>query len=283
MLVNMNEILLDAQKKKYAVGLFNTIDTDAIEAAIGAAEELKSPIIIGTAEVLLPFGELQLIGPAMINMAKNASVPVAVHYDHGLTSERCLEALNLGFTSVMYDCSVDTYENNVKRVKEMADIAHSFGATIEGELGHVGDNENSLEGESLEENPEKMYTDPLKAKEFVEKTGVDALAVAIGTAHGTYKAKPKLDIKRLSEISSTIKTPLVLHGGSGLTKEDFENCIENGITKVNIFTDLYSAGRDAVEKNCHEDYHTIRKEKVNAIKEAVKEKIMLFGSADMAK
>ena len=277
MLVNLNEILLDAQKNKYAVGLFNTTDSDALAAAIEAAEEMRSPIILGTAEVLLQYGELQLIGPGMVNMAKNASVPVAVHYDHGLTFDRCMEALKVGFTSVMYDCSTDSYEENIKKVKEMADIAHSYGATIEGELGHVGDNVGSLEGDSHMEDPSKFYTDPLKAKEFVEATNIDALAIAIGTAHGTYTCKPKLDIERLKQIRGTIDTPLVLHGGSGLSQEDFKNCIENGITKVNIFTDLYVAGKKAMIE-CSGDYHDTRVEKVKAIKEVVKNKIMLFGS-----
>lgn len=277
MLVNLNEILFDAQKNKYAVGLFNTTDSDALAAAISAAEEMRSPIIIGTAEVLLPYGELQLIGPAMVNMAKNASVPVAVHYDHGLSFERCMEALKIGFSSVMYDCSTDSYENNIKRVKEMADIAHSYGATIEGELGHVGDNVGSMEGDSHLEDPSQFYTDPLKAKEFVEATNIDALAIAIGTAHGTYTCKPKLDIQRLAQIRSAIDTPLVLHGGSGLSGEDFKNCIENGITKVNIFTDLYVAGKKAMIE-CKGDYHDTRIEKVKAIKEVVMNKIMLFGS-----
>ena len=277
MLVNMNDILKDAQENKYAVGLFNTTDSDALQAAIEAAEELRSPIIIGTAEILLPFGELQLIGPGMINMAKNATVPVAVHFDHGLTYERCMEALKLGFTSIMYDCSTDSYEDNIKKVKEMADIAHSYGATIEGELGHVGDNEGSLEGSSTQENPSKFYTDPKTAKEFVEKTGVDALAIAIGTAHGTYTCKPKLDIERLKEIRSEIPTALVLHGGSGLSGEDFKNCINNGIVKINICTDMYIAGKKALDE-FEGDYHSARGEKVKAIKEAVKEKMMIFSS-----
>ena len=277
MLVNLNDILLDAQKNNYAVGLFNTTDTDALSAAIAAAEEMRSPIILGTAEVLLQYGELQLIGPAMVNMAKNASVPVAVHYDHGLTFERCMEALKVGFTSVMYDCSTDSYEENMKKVKEMADIAHSYGATIEGELGHVGDNVGSLEGDSHLEDPSMFYTDPLKAKEFVEKTGIDALAIAIGTAHGTYTCKPKLDIERLKQIRGTIDTPLVLHGGSGLSQEDFKNCIENGITKVNIFTDLYTAGLKVINGG-GEDYHAVTVKKVEAIKQTVMDKIVLFGS-----
>lgn len=277
MLVNLNEILFDAQKNNYAVGLFNTTDSDALAAAILAAEEMRSPIIIGTAEVLLRYGELQLIGPSMVNMAKNASVPVAVHYDHGLTFERCMEALKIGFSSVMYDCSTDSYEENIKKVREMAEIAHSYGATIEGELGHVGDNVGSMEGDSHLEDPSKFYTDPLKAREFVGETNIDALAIAIGTAHGTYTCKPKLDIERLKEIRREVSAPLVLHGGSGLTKEDFKSCIENGITKVNIFTDLYVAGKKAMIE-CTGDYHDTRDEKVKAIKEVVKNKIMLFGS-----
>lgn len=277
MLVNMKEMLSDAQKRKYAVGLFNTIDSDAIEGAIAAAEELRSPIIIGTAEVLLPYGELQLIGPSMINMAKKASVPVAVHYDHGLTFERCMEALHLGFSSVMYDCSTDSYEDNVKRVAEMTKIAHSFGATVEGELGHVGDNEGSEEGDSHLDDPSKFYTDPKMAKDFADRTNIDALAIAIGTAHGTYKTTPKLDIERLCEIRSTIPTPLVLHGGSGLSNEDFKNCINGGITKVNIFTDVYVAAREAII-NASGNYHDIRDAKVLAIKEAVMKKMMLFES-----
>ena len=277
MLVNMNEILIKAQKEKYAVGLFNTTDTDAIEAAISAAEALRSPIILGTAEVLLRHGDLQLIGPAMLNMAKNASVPVAIHFDHGFTYEKCLEALELGFTSVMYDCSTDSYEVNIQKVKEMADIAHQFGATIEGELGHVGDNEDSREGDSHQDDPSAFYTDPVVAKDFADRTGIDALAVAIGTAHGTYTCTPKLDIQRLQEIRNHTDTPLVLHGGSGLSYEDLRNCIERGITKINIFTDLYVAGKAAMD-DLSGDYHDIRARRVAAIRNVVMDKIRLFGS-----
>jgi fructose-bisphosphate aldolase class II len=277
MLVNMNDILLDAQKNKYAVGLFNTTDTDALEAAIRAAGELRSPIILGTAEVLLCHAELQLIGPAMINMAKRASVPVAIHYDHGLTYERCVEALELGFTSVMYDCSTDTYEDNVSKLCEMVKLAHSYGATVEGELGHVGDNEDSKEGNSTMDDPSKFYTDPDMAKDFVDRTGIDALAIAIGTAHGTYTCTPKLDVERLKAIRNKIDTPLVLHGGSGLTTVELNDCIANGITKVNIFTDMYVAGKAAMADQSG-DYHEIRARRVAAIQKVVMDKIMLFGS-----
>ena len=271
MLATLNDVLLDAQKNHYAVGLFNTTDTDMLEAAISAAEELRAPIIIGTAEVLLPYGELQLIGPAMIHMAKRASVPVVVHFDHGLTVERCVEALQLGFTSIMFDGSAGDSEDNIRLTRDMVKLAHMMGATVEGEIGHVG------LAEDADKDGTDMYTTPQEAVEFVKATGVDALAIAIGTAHGAYKTKPKLDIGRLMQIRQALDTPLVLHGGSGLTKEDLQGTIREGIAKVNIYTDLCEAGRLA-SKNCQGDYQQMRTERVAAIKEAVKEKIRLFGS-----
>ena len=272
MLVNLNDVLKDAQKNKYGVGLFNTTDTDMLEGVIAAAEELKSPIVIGTAEVLLPYGELKLIAPSLIAAAKRATVPVVVHYDHGLTKERCFEAIDLGFSSIMFDASAASEDENLKLTKEMADFAHSKGITIEGEIGHVGQaitNDNDL----LD-----MYTTPAEAVNFIEKTGVDALAVAIGTAHGAYKTKPCLDIERLKQIRAACNTPLVLHGGSGLSDDDFRNTIAAGIAKVNIFTDLCIAGENAMKKNSSLSYLEIRNKKVEAIKEATMKKIMLFGS-----
>ena len=168
MLVNMNDVLFPAKKNKYAVGLFNAVNLELARGIMGAAESMRAPVIIGTAEVLFPYGPLEEVSYYLIPMAKKADVPVVVHLDHGLKKETCLKALELGFSSIMYDCSTDYYEDNVKKVKEMADIAHSYGATIEAELGHVCDNEGSAEGESGDENPEKYYTDPKMAKDFVE-------------------------------------------------------------------------------------------------------------------
>ena len=271
MLVNLNDILPQAQKGGYAVGLFNTTDTDMLQAAISAAEELRSPIVIGTAEVLLPFGELQLIAPSVIHAAKRASVPVVVHYDHGLTYDRCMEALKLGFSSVMFDGSTQAPEENLAATREMVKIAHALGASVEGEIGHVG-NADAGDNETSDQ-----YTTPEEAVEFVKATGVDALAVAIGTAHGAYKTKPRLDIARLEQIRSALDTPLVLHGGSGLSDEDFRNTIRAGIAKVNIFTDLCLAGMSAV-KDSTLPYLETRNAKVEAIKQAVMNKILLFGS-----
>lgn len=278
MLVNLNEVLKKAQNEKYAVGLFNTTDTDMLQAVIEAAEESNSPVILGTAEVLLPYGELKLIAPSVIAAAKRTKVPVVVHYDHGLTFDRCIEALKLGFSSIMFDGSAKPYEQNIAETREMVKIAHAFGATVEGEIGHVG--EAAKEDNLLTD----MYTTPEEAKAYLEATGVDALAVAIGSAHGVYKKKPMLNIERLKEISSAVKVPLVLHGGSGLSDDDFKNTIRNGIAKVNIFTDLCLAGeramKDGEEKKL--GYLETRNLKVEYIKEAVKHKIALFGSVNKA-
>lgn len=283
MLVNMNDVLYPAKKKKYAVGLFNAVNLELARGIIAAAESTNSPIIIGTAEVLLPYGPLEELSYFLIPMAKKSKVPVVVHFDHGLNKETCLKALELGFTSIMYDCSRDSYEENVRKVKEMADIAHSYGATIEGELGHVGDNEGSIEGDSYLENPSIFYTDPEMAKDFVERTGVDALAIAIGSAHGAYKLPPKLDFERIRAIAATIDVPLVLHGGSGLTDNDFRRAINDGISKVNIFTDINVAAIKAVRENfidLNRGITELISDQVEAIKQEVIKKITLFGSAN---
>lgn len=279
MLVNLNDVLPKAQKEGYAIGLFNTTDTDMLEAVIAAAEEMRSPVIIGTAEVLLPAGELKLIAPSIIAAAKRATVPVVVHYDHGLTFDRCMEALQLGFSSIMFDGSAGDEEENLRQTAQVVKIAHAMGVSVEGEIGHVG-NADTDDGAVSD-----MYTTPEEAVAFVKATGVDALAIAIGTAHGAYKTKPKLDLDRLAEIRKVLDTPLVLHGGSGLSDDDFRNTIRGGIAKVNIFTDLCKAGERAMKRGLEEGkaYLDIRNMKVEEIKNAVKEKIALFGSANTVK
>ena len=278
MLVNLDYVLKKAQEEKYAVGLFNTTDTDMLEAAISAAEEMNSPIIIGTAEILLPYGELDLIAPSVIAAAKRAKVSVVVHYDHGLTFERCMQALKLGFTSIMFDGSAGDSEQNIKDTAQIVKIAHAFGATVEGEIGHVGD---ATVGDNVVTD---NYTTPEEALDFIEKTGVDALAVAIGTAHGAYKEKPCLDLERLHQIREKVNTPLVLHGGSGLSDDDFRNTIRDGIAKINIFTDLCVAGVEGVKEGLEKElsYLEMRNLKVEKIKEVVKTKIRLFGSENKA-
>ena len=278
MLVNLTSVLADAQKNHYAVGLFNTTDTDMLEAVISAAEETRSPVIIGTAEVLLPHGELKLIAPSVLAAAKRATVPVVMHYDHGLTFDRCMEALQLGFSSVMFDGSAGDYQKNISDTREIVKIAHAFGATVEGEIGHVG------QADQEDNDATDLYTRVDEAVEYLNATGVDALAVSIGTAHGAYKSKPKLDFDRLTDLSAALPVPLVLHGGSGLSDDDFRRSISCGIAKVNIFTDLCLAGNKAMAEGLAngEAYLTIRNHKVDYIKRAVMEKMSLFGSVGKA-
>lgn len=285
MLVNMNDVLYDAKKNHYAVGLFNAVNLELARGIIAAAEQTGSPVIMGTAEVLFPYGPLEEVSYYLLPMAKKAKVPVVIHLDHGLKKETCLKALELGFSSIMYDCSTDLYDENVKKVKEMADIAHSFGATIEGELGHVGDNEGSVEGSSDFIDPSKIFTDPKMAKDYVEKTGVDALAIAVGNAHGAYKLPPKLDFERIRAIAKAVNVPLVLHGGSGLTDKDFRRAIKEGISKVNIFTDINVAAVKA-ELSCFTDENKgiidLIPAAVEGIKQETMKKMQLFDSVGKA-
>lgn len=277
MLVNMNDILLPAREGKYGVGFFNAVNVEMARAVIETAEELKAPVIVGTAEVLLPAMELERVAEYLIPMAEKASVPVCVHYDHGLTFEKCMEALKLGFTSIMYDCSTASYEENLEKVAEMVKICHGMGVTVEGELGHVGDNA----GAGKLENPEDYYTNPDTAVDFVKKTGVDALAVAVGNAHGDYAFPPKLDFARIEEISQKTGISLVLHGGSGLSDEDFRQAVKLGVTKVNIFTDIDKAGKQGIENGLAAGAKTMMgliPYEIEAMKEVVAEKIRLFGS-----
>ena len=283
MLATLNDVLIPARKAKYGVGLFNTVNLEMARGVLAAAEKLRSPVIIGTAEVLLPYGPLRELADLLIPMAQRATVPVVVHYDHGLTFEQCLLALKYGFSSIMYDCSTAGYEDNVRSVKEITAIAHTFGATVEAELGHVGNAEGADADEP--DNLEALYTDPAQAKEFVALTGVDALAIAVGTAHGAYKLPPKLDFSRIEAIAALIPTPLVLHGGSGLTDMDFRAAIHSGISKVNIFTDINRAGADGIRKGLSEGKDSVTDltlYQIEAIQAATERKMMLFGSAGKA-
>ena len=280
MLVNMNEVLLPAREGRYAVGLFNAVNLELARGILAAAQRTGSPVIMGTAEVLFPYGPLEEVSYYLIPMAKKAGIPVVIHLDHGLKKETCLKALDLGFTSIMYDCSTDDYDTNVEKVREMAEIAHSRGATIEGELGHVGDNTDAAEAD-----PSFFYTDPDQARDFVEKTGVDALAVAVGTAHGAYKLPPKLDFDRIRAIKEQAKVPLVLHGGSGLTDEDFRKAIRAGISKINIFTDINVAAVRGARQHFVSDDKGLTElipAAVEAVERETAKKMELFGSCGRA-
>ena len=274
MLVDMNDLLLPAKKGGYGIGFFNAINMEMAKAVIETAEELRAPVMVGTAEILLPAMELEHVAEYLIPMAKKASVPVCVHYDHGLTFERCMEALRLGFTSIMYDCSTADYKENIAKVAEMVKICHAMGVTVEGELGHVGDNDDS-----------DYYTNPDLAADYVNSTGIDSLAVAVGNAHGDYKFTPKLDFRRIKIIAEKTNLPLVLHGGSGLSDDDFSIAIQKGIHKINIFTDIDKAGKNGIEKGLAAGAKTMMElmpYELESMKEVVAEKLRLFGSVNKA-
>lgn len=281
MIVNMNEVLLPAKKGQYGVGFFNAVNVEMARAVIETAEELHAPVMVGTAEILLPAMPMERVAEYLIPMARKAAVPVCIHYDHGLTFEKCMEALELGFTSVMYDCSTEDYETNTAKVTEMVRICHGKGVTVEGELGHVGDNE----GEGRLENPSDYFTDPDVAADYVRRTGIDSLAVAVGNAHGDYKFPPKLDFDRIETITARTGIPLVLHGGSGLADSDFRTAVQKGVCKVNIFTDIDKAGKAGIEEGLAAGAASMMAlipYEIEAMKRVVRNKMELFGSVGKA-
>lgn len=252
----MNDLLKEAQVKKIGIGAYNAPNLEAVRAVIAAAEELNQPVILAHAQVHDPVIPLAEIGPIMVQYAKNAKVPVAVHLDHGTSFDLCVQALELGFTSVMFDASDKSFEENVAGTREMVKIAHALGASVEAELGHVFTSEVGGEADAEdrvvynveEHGGEDMYTDPEAAKKFVEQTNVDCLAIAFGTAHGIYLTKPELNLARVSEIADVVDIPLVMHGGSGVSKEDMQTAIKNGICKINYFAYMNKAGGEKVQE-----------------------------------
>ena len=243
-LVKMTELFTTHDDNSFAVGAFNVSNMEMAMGAIKAAEELNTPLILQIAEGRLKYSPLELLGPIMIAAAKKCKLPTAVHLDHGSTLETIKLALELGFTSVMFDGSKYPLEENIKRTREVVELAHAKGAAVEAEIGRVGGAEGDYKAVDV------LVTSVEEAKKFAEETGVDALAVAIGTAHGNYTVQPKLRIDRLKEIYDAIETPLVLHGGTGLTEEDFKNCIANGIKKINIATASYDNSARKIREVC---------------------------------
>ena len=276
-LYNLKEILLDAQKRAYGVGYFNAVNLEMIRAYIEAAEELDSPIIIGTAEALLPIAPFEWIVPAMLDAAQRARVPVAVHLDHTYHFNTLMQALRAGFGSIMYDGSRESHEDNLQHSAAIARIAHGMGVGLECELGSV----SGLSDEAGHED-KMVYTEPSEAAAFLERTGADFLAVSIGTVHGVYKAEPHLDIPRLKQIRAAVDAPLVLHGGSGLSDADFQNTIAGGIVKINVFTDVILAAKRALAEHPEASYNDGICLAREAMKEATLEKLRIFGSAGKA-
>ncbi|MDO4650499.1 MAG: class II fructose-bisphosphate aldolase [Eubacteriales bacterium] len=248
MLVTLSEILELAEAKKCAVGSFNTPNLESIMAVIQAAEELNVPVIIMHAEVHEEMMPIDIIGPIMVERAKAAKVPVCVHLDHGENLSYLVKALNLGFTSVMYDGSTLSYEANVANTKLAVKFAHAKGASVEAEIGSMGKRELGPGHENAADQPEAIYTDPDMAKRFVDDTGIDALACSFGTAHGIYLKAPKLDMGVLERVKRLVDVPIVMHGGSGVSEEDYRKVIERGVRKINYYTYMAKAGGAGVEE-----------------------------------
>ena len=238
-LVTSKQMLLDAQKGGYAIGAFNAENMEMVKAIIKAAEDLKAPVMIQTTPSTVKYASLEMFVAMVAAEAKNASVPVCLHLDHGSSFELAVQAVKEGYTSVMIDGSKLPFEENIDVSARVVSVAHPNNIPVEAELGKVGGKEDDHEAVA------DTNTDPMEAKEFVEKTGIDSLAVAIGTAHGFYVGTPVLDKERLSEIREVVDVPLVLHGASGLSDEDVMDCVKRGICKVNFATELRVAYTDA--------------------------------------
>lgn len=283
MLVNLKEILEIGKKENIAIGMFNATGFDSLQAVISAAEELNQPVIIAHAEVHNVYNDISIVGPAMIAAAKNAKVPVCVHLDHGVSMEMIYRALRIGFTSVMIDASALPYEENLALTKQVVEMAHAMGVSVEAELGRLVTGEaGSKEEENTSLKAEDFYTDPEEAKAFCEETGVDALAIAFGTAHGFYTAEPKLDFDVVKNVAKATGLPLVMHGGSGVSEEGFKKSIKNGIRKINYYSYMskagYMAAKEVVESGKTNYLHDVEYAAMQAMKEDVKKAIKVFSS-----
>lgn len=279
-LVNMKELLQKAKEGNYAVGSFSVANMEMILGIVKAAEEMNSPIILQIAEVRLNHSPLEIIGPTMLAAAKNAKVPVAVHLDHGTTLGCIEKALKLGFTSVMFDGSHLPLEENMRMTKEVIALAKNYGAAVEAEIGCVGGSEDGSVNIAM------RCTSPEQAEEFFKETGVDALAIAIGNAHGFYKEAPELRFDILEAVADKVDVPLVLHGGTGIEPEDFIRCHQKGIKKINIATATFAASerkvREGYEKGEISGYYDLHQREIAGAYENTKKHIEIFYSQNKA-
>lgn len=276
-LVTLKKLVEHASLNNKAVGAFSVGNMEMVLGAIRAAEETQTPIIIQIAEVRLATSPLEIIGPMMVAAAENSNIDICVHLDHGLNYQTAETALDLGFSSVMLDGSLLSYEDNITLTKKVVELANEYGASVEAELGVVGGNEGGGQAHKIQ------CTNPSVAQEFCERTGIDALAVAIGNAHGHYSVTPELRLDVLKDIYNTCSTPLVLHGGSGITSETFRECIRNGIRKVNIATASFDAVVNAAKENVSAggNYFNLSQTMADKVYENVKNHIEIFNMENL--
>ena len=274
MLVNLKEILKIAEERNIAIGSFNAPNMTSARAIIAAAEELNQPVILMHAQVHEEMGlcVMDEIAPVMIMFAKKAKVPVCVHLDHGTDLQYIKRGLELGFTSIMYDGSTLSTEENIANTKIAVSEAKKYGASVEAEIGSMGAREGGGG------NDTSIYTDPDAAVDFVAQTGIDALACAFGTAHGFYKDAPKLDFERLSKINSLVDVPIVMHGGSGVNEDDYREVIKRGVRKVNYYTYMAKAGGEAISNKEYSQFHDALIDAEKAMKQNVVDAIKVFSA-----
>ncbi|KAB2953826.1 class II fructose-1,6-bisphosphate aldolase [Heliorestis acidaminivorans] len=282
-MVTLAELMAKAEEGKYAVGAFNCNNMEIVQAIIMAAEAEKAPVIIQASQGAIKYAGLDYIVALARLAGDKASVPVALHLDHGTSFEQCVQCISSGFTSVMIDGSKHALEDNIALTNRVLSVARAVGVSVEAELGKIGGTEDDIHVDEKD----ALFTDPEEARYFVEKTGVDALAVAIGTAHGQYKGRPELDFERLSQIEKLVDVPLVLHGSSGVPDEDIRRAIEIGVRKVNIDTNLREAFTEGVRDVINAKPNEIDPRKIlgpakERMSEVIREKIRLFGSSNQA-
>jgi ketose-bisphosphate aldolase len=268
----MRELLQDARKRKYAVGGFNVFNFETLGAVVEVAEELKTPLVLGIPERLFKFVDVGILSAAMVRAAQHSSVPVALHLDHGHTYEGVMKAIRWGFTSVMFDGSAMPLADNLKRTKEVTRIAHSLGITVEGELGYVGcyDNITDLKADDI--------VTPDVAAEFVGKTGIDALAIGVGNNHGVRKINGtnQLNFSRLRDLNFAVNVPLVMHGGSRLSKDEYRSSIDSGISKINIATDMSLAAAERLKNELAKMPNANYIHLMSVVKKGVKESVRRY-------
>ena len=281
MLVGLKEVTAEAKKRGIAVGNFNTPNLECLIAVLDAAEELDVPIIIAHAQCHEDVAPLDKIGPVMVELAKRSKVKVCVHLDHGEDFEYCKRAIALGFTSIMIDFSTLPYEENLKGTAEVVEYAHAHGVDVEAELGSMPAREG---GGEVTVSKESLYTNPELVVDFVSKTGVDALAIAFGTAHGIYKEKPVLNMDIITAVTKKTDLPLVMHGGSGISHDEYREVIKRGIRKINYYSymsyDGYAAAKKTVEGKEADFFHNLALNAQMAMKENAIKTIKVFSNID---
>ena len=282
-LVPMSLLLQQARKEGYAVGAFNANNLEIVQGIVEAADELESPVILQASQGAIKYAGLDYIAAIVKTASEKVKVPVALHLDHGTSFEQAVQCIRAGFSAVMFDGSKHGFEDNIAKTRAVVAVAKEAGVSVEAELGKIGGTEDDI---SVSDR-DAMMTAPEEAQEFVERTGIDALAVAIGTAHGPYKGEPRLDFDRLQKIRRLVDVPLVLHGASGVPEDAIQKAISLGICKINIDTDLRQAFTAAMKQVLAEKPGEFDPRKLlgpgrEALKQVAKQKIQLFGSAGRA-